>query len=569
MEKHASQIDRIRVKLRQAKKVDRELKVFGAASHKYRIGKPVSERDVVSFESKYSIRLPDCYRSFLLKVGNTGVGFQNSGAGPFYGIYPLGDGADELLFENTEKYLKGDCILSPELSDENWKALTLSLQDEHISDEDYDEQTGRIYGGILPIGTQGCSYLHGIVLNGQFSGKVVNLDLDQQKPQFAFEQNFLDWYERWLDEVISKDLIKDGPSWFGYTIGGTEASLIEIYKSNPHPTAKEEVLASLMTKRELGKKSLLFLHEKYQIEKGELALNILEILVKHDYLSAKQHLLDLGKEDLQPVFQTLFQYAREKSAEWKDFVEQNINRIEAPETFRFCTYLLMEMNFDYGQLIGSFIKHENSGIRSSTVYSIGKLENKENYLDILILGLNDKSTQVILYSLQALSGVTNQKLLPHYKNIANIFLVEENYILCNLEQRLSEFKLNLTQIRNLDLVHYEFPSKNKWYQFGSKARIPLIGILRGGKNDRKMSDLQYNQVIEYLRAYSTDMPPYDANGVMHLLKAVLENLEKHHIDADLKQYADCLDIENENLLKKLLKYIPISKEANKEDNPKS
>ena len=88
--------------------------------------------------------------------------------------------------------------------------------DEEMSDEEFDKEMGNIFSGILPIGSQGCTYLHGIILNGKHKGKVVNLDISRQKPKFTYENNFLDWYERWLDEVISEELLKDGPSWFGY-----------------------------------------------------------------------------------------------------------------------------------------------------------------------------------------------------------------------------------------------------------------------------------------------------------------------------------------------------------------
>ena len=44
------------------------------------------------------------------------------------------------------------------------------------------------------------------MIEGEFRGRIVNLDFDLDKPVFAFESNFLDWYERWLDEVISGEL---------------------------------------------------------------------------------------------------------------------------------------------------------------------------------------------------------------------------------------------------------------------------------------------------------------------------------------------------------------------------
>jgi hypothetical protein len=211
------QIQRIKSKLLEAKAADKDLKVFGADRHKYLVNPPASPEEVLQFEQKYAIELPVCYKSFLLNIGNGGTSFADSAAGPFYGIYPLGRNVDELIPDNTEAYLKNECLLFPEMSDDYWDSLTRKT-DHHanITDEEFDRETGKLFGGILPIGSQGCTYLQGIALNGKYKGRVVNLDLERQKPRFAGERNFLDWYERWLDEVISGYLITDITIWFGY-----------------------------------------------------------------------------------------------------------------------------------------------------------------------------------------------------------------------------------------------------------------------------------------------------------------------------------------------------------------
>ena len=200
---HVPQIQRIKNKLIEASKVDTTLKAFGASSHAYKMNPPIEMGEVIAFEKKYSIQIPDCYKAFILQVGNGGKAYANSGAGPFYGIYPFGYGVDEIIFEDTEKYLKNECILRPDLSEEEWGRITAKIEDDDISDDEYDREIGRIYGGILPLGSQGCSYLHGIILNGEFIGKMVNLNQDHQKPKFTFEKNFLDSYELWLEEINS------------------------------------------------------------------------------------------------------------------------------------------------------------------------------------------------------------------------------------------------------------------------------------------------------------------------------------------------------------------------------
>jgi hypothetical protein len=209
MPEYFEQVQRIKDKLNQARRRDQDLKVFGADRHAYHLNDPVSETEVGEFEQKYGISLPECYRAFITKIGNGGTGYANSGAGPFYGIYPMGEHVTELIFENPEKYLKSECLIYPEMTADFWISLTKDLEADEVPDEAYEEEIGKLFGGILPIGSQGCTYIHGIVLNGPNKGRVVNLDMDRQKPFFGFETNFLDWYERWLDEVISGKLIQN------------------------------------------------------------------------------------------------------------------------------------------------------------------------------------------------------------------------------------------------------------------------------------------------------------------------------------------------------------------------
>ena len=461
---HSQQITRIKSKLIEAAKVDKELKAFGASSHAYMMNDPIELEELLSFEEKYSIHIPDCYRAFLLQVGNGGKSHADSGAGPFYGIYSLGSGVDELIFENTEKYIKNECILNPELSEEDWERITAKIEDDNISDEEYDRELGRIYGGILPLGSQGCRYLHGIILNGEFKGKMVNFNPDHQKPKFTFEKNFLDWYERWLDEVISGDLLVDKAHWFGYGMGGSDQELLETFQSNPSITTQKDALTGLLRKRKLSSSSLESIDKAYQKTDKEIAQLLLQILVKFKHPRWKDYLIEIGKEDLLTVFQFIFWYDKSGSSDWIEYIEKNISRITDPETFRFCTYIIQECNFDYGQLISEFIKNEKEEIRSNTISSLSKLKNKDEYLETFILGLNDTSNKVIQSSLHALTGVKDKKLLIHYKNIANKFSDEKDYIMVNLKRRLSEFNIDLDWLRENDLKIIESKKDKKWYQ---------------------------------------------------------------------------------------------------------
>jgi hypothetical protein len=184
------QLQRIKDKLTQARSADEDCMGFAAETHEYLLNVPATEEEVSAFEDRYSVQLPSSYRSFLLVVGNGGIGYGNSGAGPEYGIYPLGHGIDDLVSNDGGNYLRNDCLIDPDITMEKWKSL---------------QERSKLFGGMLPLGSQGCSYIHAIVLNGPHKGCVVNLDFGCCIPPiFALEANFLDWYEKWLDKVIER-----------------------------------------------------------------------------------------------------------------------------------------------------------------------------------------------------------------------------------------------------------------------------------------------------------------------------------------------------------------------------
>lgn len=443
-----NQIERIKRKLIIAKEADKKLKVFGAGSHKYILGKPLKPEVIQKFENEYQLDLPKAYKAFLLNIGNGGVSYQNSAAGPSYGIYALGENLNEFIYENAEAYLKEDCKIYPTMSGDFWSDLNKNIdENDEMSEEDFYLELGKIFSGLLPLGSQGCTYYHALVLNGEFKGRIVHVDSERQKPYFVFESNFLDWYERWLDEIIPEDRMAAEPSLFRYTLSGLSSYVLEVYFSAENYEAKKECLDAIVKKDQLNLEVLDVLEKEYKISSGEIQKDILQILTKFDYERAKPYLIDFAKEDLLAVFQFVFWYAKDKSTDWLEVIRSNADTINNEETFRFCTYLLKEMNFDYGEIIIPFTSNKSMNIRISAYYALGQLTNKSNYTDVFIAGLNDNSNRVIHATLQALDGVEDKKLLKHYKMIAEKFPKEKDYILANLNHRLKPYGLTNKTIK--------------------------------------------------------------------------------------------------------------------------
>ena len=445
------QLHRIQQKLAQAKAADKNLEVFGADAHQYHLNPPVSEAEVLAFEKKYGVQLPECYRAFMLTIGDAKAKKSDFIAGPYYGLYAFGTSVDSLLYEKIETYLKAPCNLSPDMTQEEWETLSdplLSSEEEEEEDDDkYFAERAKVFGGLLPLGSQGCTYEHALVLNGKYAGRVVNVDLDLAQPKFAFEANFLDWYERYLDEIISGQLIDDRPTWFGYHRGEPAEVLLNEYEHTTDRKTQTDCLEGVYHKKPPLEPALL-----YKIEKL-LALNnddrdfLIEILSQSSYERAKPYLQDLVTKDPKKVFQFVWWYAKDHCAEWVSVVKELLPTITDERTFDFATYLLTEGDDNFEEVILPFTDDENPQIRSTAYYTLGESEKREQYLDTFIKGLQETDTGVLCTVMQALSGVEDKRLLPYYKAIAKRFPEEKDYVLSNLEHRLASFGLTIEEAR--------------------------------------------------------------------------------------------------------------------------
>ena len=445
------QLLRIQQKLAQAKAADKNLEVFGADAHQYHLNPPVSEAEVLAFEKKYGVQLPECYRAFMLTIGDAKAKKSDFIAGPYFGLYAFGTSVDSLLYEKIETYLKAPCNLSPDMTQEEWETLSdplLFSEEEEEEDEDkYFAERAKVFGGLLPLGTQGCTYEHALVLNGKYAGRVVNVDLDLAQPKFAFEANFLDWYERYLDEVISGQLLDDRPTWFGYHRGEPAEVLLNEYEHTTNRKTQTDCLEGVYHKKPPLEPALLDKIEKLIALNNEDRDFLIEILSQSSYERAKPYLQDLVNKDPKKVFQFVWWYAKDHCADWVSVVKELLPTITDERTFDFATYLLTEGDDNFEEVILPFTDNENHQIRSTAYYTLGKSKKREQYLDTFIKGLQETDTGVLCTVMQALSEVTDERLLPYYKAIAKRFPEEKDYILSNLEHRLASFGLTIEEAR--------------------------------------------------------------------------------------------------------------------------
>ena len=457
------QLQRIQQKLAQAKAADKDLEVFGASSHKYHLNPPVSEAEVLAFEEKYGISLPEDYRAFVQTIGDANAQKLETMAGPYYGLSAFGTQVDDLLYEGSEIYLKAPCALSSDMTKEEWEALSDPLLMSEEDDEDFEEdeeegyvievednyfaERAKVFGGLLPLGSQGCTYYHALVLNGKYAGRVVNVDLDLAQPKFAFETNFLDWYERYLDEVISGQLLDDRPTWFGYHRGEPAEVLLTEYEHTTDRKTQTDCLDGVYHKKPPLEPALLDKIEKLIALNNEDRDFLIEILTQSSYECAKPYLQNLVTEKPKKVFQYIWWYAQDHCADWVPAVKELLPTITDEETFNFATYLLTEATDNFEEDILPFTNNVNPRIRLTAYYTLGKSQKKEQYLDTFIKGLQETDNDVLRTVIQAISGVKDERLLPYYKQIAKRFSKDEDYILSNLKRALEPFGLTVEEAR--------------------------------------------------------------------------------------------------------------------------
>ncbi|WP_049580576.1 SMI1/KNR4 family protein [Streptomyces sp. SBT349] len=158
---------------------------FGAARHRYRLGEPLAEAEVVAFEERQGVRLPESYRSFLTEVGD-------GGAGPYYGLFRL-DGSDMESRDREERATSG-FLTAPFPHTERWNPTDLS-EDDYFHD--------RYVQGSLLIAEFGCGAFHRLVVTGPERGRVWFDDRgcdNGMSSQGAFEE----WYLAWLDAYVEQ-----------------------------------------------------------------------------------------------------------------------------------------------------------------------------------------------------------------------------------------------------------------------------------------------------------------------------------------------------------------------------
>ena len=249
-------------------------------------------------------------------------------------------------------------------------------------------------------------------------------------------------------------------------MGGSASELLQIYeeaRNRGDTELKNDCLDALTHKAPrfetqiLDKIESFIKNEAYSEDFAKLT----SILCANDFARGKAYLARLAQIDYLLFLQIIHWWAKDKKAASREFMsiadenaEQILNQKDeerAAQTFRFYTYLLENAKLDYGAKIERFATSSNYSIRVTCFYALGQLKNKSKYLKTLILGLSDEEPYVVTTTLQAVCGLTDERLLPHLKALSQRFLKDdENSVVTNLNRVLEPYGLDNKKIKKME-----------------------------------------------------------------------------------------------------------------------
>ena len=204
----SAKLETIHQDLERLRAVRPRPQVFGAESHGFVLNSPLSAAAVETFEAKHRVRLPADYRRFLIEVGN-------GGAGPYYGIFKLGEMDDSFGFQRWSESDGFVGVLSrPFPHTEAWNDLTGEPEDEGDEEafEEFDKQywSSERVNGAIPICHEGCAIRDWLVVSGPEAGHIwhdARVDEEGLRPVSIGTKTrvtFLEWYLHWLDAALAR-----------------------------------------------------------------------------------------------------------------------------------------------------------------------------------------------------------------------------------------------------------------------------------------------------------------------------------------------------------------------------
>lgn len=426
---------RVKNKLFLAQQVDQNCEGFGSDSHQYQVKSKLSLKSVDALQIQLNCQLPTDYVQFITEIGN-------GGAGPYYGLVSL----DQAVNKYDKYSINLPCLLSPDMTAEEWQ--TLCYLDDDCSDEEFEEVENKIHQGMIYLGTCGCTYDLMLVVNGSYSGRIVYThDWSDDLPpyQFSYEHSFLEWYERWLDEVI----LGYNTSWFGHRMGGDENALILFYQNTDDILKKIDGINGFMKLPNISSDAIQFLEQELlsneaSLENNQLSLSILNVLGKF----APNHITELlikylegGYDSVESSLLTIiYRTQKEYLPKFKNIVLEVLGNTEQPESISFIGYILTELKSVRIEYFYHLFTHINSNVATTAIYAASHDKALSTKVHLLFKFVNSDDSRVSLQAIQVIAQTNKFYLdvLPYLENAWQNYPTDP-YIRDNITRYMQKF----------------------------------------------------------------------------------------------------------------------------------
>ncbi len=151
-----------------------------------KMGVCLSEETIIEFEKRHEIQLPQGYRMFLKYIGN--------------GCDSMVDGFRLKGLED----IKEQELFRPFMLEEAW----VWENDDRDKAVIAEERNTKVYCGEFELIDVGCCMSYNLIVTGKCQGEVWNFS-DVGVQPCCERQDFLGWFELWLDNQDETDYFKD------------------------------------------------------------------------------------------------------------------------------------------------------------------------------------------------------------------------------------------------------------------------------------------------------------------------------------------------------------------------
>lgn len=460
--KPKSQVERIKIKLKKVKNKDSNYNVFGSEKFEYELNDVISMKELEEAEKELGLKLPEAFRVFVTELGN-------GGAGPYYGVYSI----QSIVETDKGNCSKNPCCIYPDMSKECWNEIVkhVDYADEdyvEIPDEEFDVFLSKLYGGLLKFGTQGCEYDMYLVVEGEYTGRIIytNDPCKNYPFYFVYGDNFLDWYERWLDEILlDYDL-----TWFGNYMGGDEFYLLDLFDNSDDVEEKMEALIGFYKFKRISDSSCKKL-EEIALENFDtnewMTTSATSILAKFNFDKAKNLLHKLLNSDNEKYIEKATDIIIQKrSANIEDFRDDILKLLNSGnETYVSCAINILDkckgidiFGFKDG-ILSAFYNNKNESCSREMARLI--LGLGLNSYDVFGVWLKSDSKNLINNALPSLINVPYDEC--YFGDIKNLLLINDyeinenilNYLGVIEDERLLLYYKNLWNgISDINLERY-------------------------------------------------------------------------------------------------------------------